>query len=1577
MRALRKTVLGVLFLAAWTSTGHAGGLPVPGQATPLLTPYGSGLGVASGDFVSATLANGGLNSSYHYYIEVPPSLPRLVVELFDPDIGLGANGDLQTGGAFNTAATYTLRDPSGTTQATQTGNNAAPVGSNNAWFTLYDSLQPGPSYRAQRAAGGTAANVTITVPAGTATGDLLVAAIAKADGSTAITPPNTAVWTTVSEGACDNTQTAATCRLGVFYHVVQAGDPGTYTFTWPASVRFYYDMLRYSGADAAAPFDASAVQVGPPDTSPATAPTVTTSVSNALVMRIALADTAANFTGTPASNRTNQNSGGAANGVTLAVSDAIQATAGATGTANFTMGGTPRTWRTVTVAFKPPTVTPAAGHWELEVNSNSTVTAGDDNDGFGITAHDGDDSAGGTELNVYVDSEAMIGLNTGGSSLSYTFYPYVTSGCSMTENDFDFDSDTTTGTPQSMTFTSRLGFSQTIANNALSVGTAWAANRVPTAGTTWTTASDSAALDYGIWTQQIAMRSSGASAGNFGVVYTGDFAYAGTPPSASPEANTFRMYLPTDGNAAPTKPYLEQLLRWVSGPNPLAFPVVGGATTYAVTVRLVNPTIYPITFSTPNNLVTANVPAANVTYQGNVQVSQGSVTSQPAVGGTGNVVWNPGTVAGGATVLLAYRVAVTPTAAGQRIPATGLVSTGTGANGTRAQFVDETGNTTQGRATMLLGPICELASTVSSLTPAVVSSVRAHEAPGGVVVEWDTVSEVGTVGFDLLRWDPARDEYVILNKRLLPGLQGSPQGGRYRLVDEEASPRETYWYVVSEATTSGERRFHGPFSVQAQPETAELSQASLSGDYDRTPRKPPASLVRALSARQASVISRRSPGPRGATAMEVGVEKTGLYFVSNRSIASTLGLPLLQVQALARASRLSISNQGRPVAWTPVPAGVLFYGQAINSIYTKDNVYWLRVGPGLTMGTTSGGNPGPVGAGSFADDAHAEENHLAATVLSTDPDSDYWYWDFLSGGDPTYGDKSFPITAVTPDSAGGPGRLRVHLLSGTTTGVAGEHHAVVSLNGSPVGEVQWQGLAPATLDVPVSPSLIQGGSNTVRIQALLDPGVPYSFFFVDRFDLSYDRFYEADGNALSFRGDGHRVVTVDGFTSAAVAVFDVTDPARPRRVSRTTIDGSAGASRVSLVPAGPDTAYLASTPAAWRAPKWIKASASAGLKASGGADYVILTTTDLLAPARRLASLRQRRGLRSIVVDVADVMDEFSYGISDPRAIRAFLQWASARWRPAPRLVLLAGAGTFDYKDYLGYGGNLVPPLMVSTPSGLFASDNSLADLDGDGVPDVGVGRVPVLSSTEFDAYVQKLESYEESDGSGWNDRALWVADRASAGGDFPGQAESLVPQLPPGYTTDRIYLADGTLGTTRAQLFAGLNAGASVMNYVGHGGLDRLSSDGILVSSDAAGLTNGSRLPLLTALTCVINRFEVPGFSPLGAELLKGPRGGFSAVWAPTGLSIDVDARTLGERFFARLAAKPSTPVGELILGAVRSYAAPGRDPSLVRVYNLLGDPAVVLKTPPTATAPPPPPGGGTITTRQAPGGRRTVPLT
>ena len=106
---------------------------------------------------------------------------------------------------------------------------------------------------------------------------------------------------------------------------------------------------------------------------------------------------------------------------------------------------------------------------------------------------------------------------------------------------------------------------------------------------------------------------------------------------------------------------------------------------------------------------------------------------------------------------------------------------------------------------------------------------------------------------------------------------------------------------------------------------------------------------------------------------------------------------------------------------------------------------------------------------------------------------------------------------------------------------------------------------------------------------------------MDSFDLTYPRFYAAIGSALALRGDGPRVVTVDGFAEQAVVVFDVTRPrdAAPGLAAATS--RAAGNYRVSFAPAGPRRTYFAATPAGWRAPTWTKAACPRRLRPQRGA----------------------------------------------------------------------------------------------------------------------------------------------------------------------------------------------------------------------------------------------------------------------------------------------------------------------------------------------------------------------------------------
>jgi hypothetical protein len=1469
--------------------------------TQLHMPQGSGSGTAFGDYVSD--ANG-LNTSYHYYVEVPAGLSRMVVDIFDADVGVGGTAEAAAGrdrdrGTFNTSVTYSLFNPSGAQRNTQftTGDATGPTGADNAWLTLFDT-----------------------------TGDTV-----RDNFTTVAYTNNDGLMNWAGNWIETNDNNSATNgQIEITGGELRIGDNGGAVSTIEreanlsgfTTATFSFDF-RTTGVDAG---DQMRVEVSNNGgTSWTTLETFTGP--------FAASSRSYNITSSIAANtriRFIEVSGYGNNDFFFV--DNLQ--------------------------IKDSAI--KAGHWEVRIDQSSAVTAGDSINAIGIRAHDGTSGAGGTELNVYVENQVQLGANppaSGTNSRSYTLYPWLTSGCSASKNDFDYDSNNGGATGVgSMTYTSRSGaFTQSYASAALSVNDTW--KRDSWSG--WT--SDQISGDYGIWTAAATVTSylvNGAPNGNYAQLYLGNYQAAANPPAANPVANSFRIYLPNDAGTAPSKPYVDQTLTFsgcggLSGPNP---PAVGQTSCYTVTVRVVNPAAQAITFSA-SNLVTANIPGGGAVYAGTAQVSQGSVVSQPAVGGTGNITWNPGSVAAGATALLAYRVKVTPTTAGQRIPVTATPASG---NGTRAQYVDETGNTTQTRATYLFGPLCELATTVSVITEAVVSDVHARRGEaGGVQVEWRTAAETGTAGFYLHRWDKAARRWVRVSDDLLAALQSAPQGGAYRFLDEGASPFEPQIYLLEEVEAAGGRRTYGPYALAVdwqRPGEREGRGAGTSGSgaYERA-AWPAAG--RGAPAAHGKAMRAWTGGPAGA---HLTIRETGLYYLRSADIATWLGVPQEEAEAKIAKGKLELTRGGQPVAWMPDlldqrkrTPGLYFYGEALDSVYAAGSIYHLQQGTGLLMETRPATLAAGAGDGTFPERLHVENDAFPATVIDLDPDSDYWFWEFLQAGDATYGHHAFAVDAPSLGSSAG-GSLTVNLQGATDSGVAGEHHALVSLNGTPLGETSWQGITArsATFDIP--PGVLRESGNQIEVTAVIGAGAPYSILYVDSFDLAYRRSLRAAGDALAFTADtaqGTAGIAVAGFSAPAVRLLDVSDPLRPRWLTGVAAQADPGAPatyRLGFVPQA-GARYLAAAPAALKSPAAVRPwSVPSLLSSRNRADYLVIAPSALLGAAQRLADLRRSRGLTTLVAGLEQVFDEFGAGVPTPHALQSFLTYAWTNWSLPPRYVVLAGAGTLDYRNLLGYGDCLVPPLLVQTPGGLFPSDSTLADVDGDGVPEMALGRIPVMTAAGLDAYTAKVAA-SEGGTADWARNVLLLSDNDDGATSFAVAGDRIAGQLGAGYAPQPIALSSTPLAAARDQLFAGLSQGASLVNYMGHGGLDRLSAGGLLTSGDVAGLANGDRLPVVTAMTCTINRFAVPGVPSLGEVLLTGT-GGAAAVWGPSALADNAQSQLLAERFYHTTADPADPPLGDRIRRAFGDLRSLGGDATLLRIYNLLGDPALRLRHSPAA---------------------------
>ncbi|HKV10334.1 MAG TPA: C25 family cysteine peptidase [Thermoanaerobaculia bacterium] len=809
-----------------------------------------------------------------------------------------------------------------------------------------------------------------------------------------------------------------------------------------------------------------------------------------------------------------------------------------------------------------------------------------------------------------------------------------------------------------------------------------------------------------------------------------------------------------------------------------------------------------------------------------------------------------------------------------------------------------------------------------------VSSFTAREDDGRVAVLWETAAEVGTVAFEVERRDPATGRFVPVADRAVPAVEQLP-GGRYRLVDPTAPRGQELTYRLIEIDRQGRRETFGPYKVAVERETrpAESERTFTALEKAVSPR-----LTRAALAREAASAS-VAPSPAGSRA-RVEVTRSGMARVRAAAVASALGLSVEEATAQIRTGRLRLSRGGQDVAFQPAADGdgLVFYAEAVRSAYTNVNVYWLERAKGLAMATATVQPAAGAPAGSFADVLHLETDAIPA-VSAPLPVDDFWIWKSLFPGYPGY-DRA-TVTADVPAPAPGAATLAVQLY-----GFAAVQRAEVWVNGRRINEIAWEGSGPATATVALPADVLVDGANSIELVALeAERGL-----WLDSFDLTYPHLYRAVGDRLAFRAPAGGAVALTGFRSAEIAVWDLAQPLAPRRLGglsgQPQADGTWGVS--FLAPsAGP---FLAATGSALDAPT-VRASAPADLKNPGrGAEYVVIAPAALRAESQRLADLRAAQGLATMVVDLADVMDVFADGLYDPQAIRRFLAHAVASWPTPPRYVVLAGKGTYDPKNLLGLSSNLLPAFLVTTEEGIAPADSGYADFDGRGVPAVAVGRIPAVTAAEMRAYVDKVAAYESAPDGVWSGQTLLAADDADSGGDFAATSSTLAAALPPGLALTRVDLA-GQLADSRTHLQDALRQGQGLFNYVGHGGLDRLASEGLLLTSDVAALGNAPRVPVMTALTCLIAQFAYPSVTSLGEELVLRSDGGAAALYGPAWLSHNASAGELGRHLLPRLAEPAGGRLGDRLLRGLADYAAAGGDRDTLRTYLLLGDPGLIAK--------------------------------
>ena len=192
--------------------------------------------------------------------------------------------------------------------------------------------------------------------------------------------------------------------------------------------------------------------------------------------------------------------------------------------------------------------------------------------------------------------------------------------------------------------------------------------------------------------------------------------------------------------------------------------------------------------------------------------------------------------------------------------------------------------------------------------------------------------------------------------------------------------------------------------------------------------------------------------------------------------------------------------------------------------------------------------------------------------------------------------------------------------------------------------------------------------------------------------------------------------------------------------------------------------------------------------------------------------------------------------------------------------------------------------------------------------------------------------------------RHVAVAFHAAAG-NFEAQAEEIASELLAGHEVKKIYLRELGAAPARASVIAAFDQGASVMSYLGHGGIHLWASEGVFDNDAVSSLNVQPLQPLLLTMNCLNGYFHFPYFDSLAEKLLKSKERGAVAAFSPTGLSQSAAAQRYHKAILKEILSGAHARLGDAVAAAQAAYLESGDSAELLGIYHLLGDPALSLR--------------------------------
>jgi len=856
--------------------------------------------------------------------------------------------------------------------------------------------------------------------------------------------------------------------------------------------------------------------------------------------------------------------------------------------------------------------------------------------------------------------------------------------------------------------------------------------------------------------------------------------------------------------------------------------------------------------------------------------------------------------------------------------------------------------------------------------PVSISAFDSRVTRSGLEVSWTTVSETENIGFYI--WADTGRSFELLTEKMIPSTATDAVGvNHYSVTLKSREALAAKSLSITAVDVRGEEEMYGLFDVGnaygREAATAAIPWQSLNAQMDQR--------LAVLGYEHSDQGLRRNDAASRPVAVDFAVSSEGMQSISFDDLTAA-GLDLRGVDPSAIAVTLKGEPVARHIVGAPstdaysrrgaVQASVGGSGAEIHfwgsmpgypdALYVSEYVYRVSVdaSKALAAGEVEQARWG-VPSPSFAESILVnEDNRYAFTAVFEDP----WNAARLS----TLGSnkESYSTSFNLPSRVSTRERARIEVVLGgvTTFGVAPDHHVELLVNGKAVAEAMFDGQIEYRLQADLEPGLLKRGENQVTVRLPGGTEAPFDIVEVDTVEVSFSSRLTADnGRILIERGQSAEAFEVRAVANDALAYAYSGE-------QLLSLPAEAMGRGVVVVPAslGGEASYWVSGRDALHRPALVGAVAPDSARRQA-ADFVVIAHPAFLPatpyeahPLNDFVAARQSEGWTVQVEDLADIQLHHGGGMALPEAVTNYLRGAYAN---GTSHVLLVGGDSYDYHDRLGLGSISHIPTIYRPTERIphTPSDALLADIDGDGVSDLALGRWPVRSMSDLHSVVSKTLDWDVTTSGLQN--SVWVTDTDDPNvASFEGQGERMAQTLVDGgwidANVDRIHMNDigqgfGAASDARAALFDALADGRSLTGFVGHGSPSAWTFQSLLFPSDVGDLNNDGYPTLIGTLTCYTSYFVSPHNDTVAHRFMNGYRldaNGEPVFGAPNGAVAVHGAATLSNylqnEYFAKgvLARQlEGETLGSAVLATRQEAAERGID-DLVVNWTLLGDPTL-----------------------------------